>query len=76
MKPIKFQEVYDFLFLLKENSQIQPLIKIKSNKTVLLHYIVPGFIKFLYKKYQKINSGHFPFIKETEKFIKELKKVL
>lgn len=50
--PEILKNIYDFLILIKNNQFAEPITKIKSNRTIFLHYIIPGLIKYLYFKYE------------------------
>jgi len=50
--PIFRQKILRRLFLLQQKIQNEYLSRIRTGKTIFLHYLIPGFVKYLYKKYE------------------------
>ena len=51
--PKLHNKILKFLLIIKQKKEGEIISKIKSTKTIFLHYLVAGFIKYLYEKYEK-----------------------
>ena len=51
--PKTHNRILKFLLIIKQKKKGELISKIRSNKTIFIHYLVPGYIKYLYRKYEK-----------------------
>lgn len=53
--PFLHNHILQFLLVINQKRSNEIISKIKSSKTIVLHYIIPGFVRYLYKKYENRN---------------------
>ena len=51
--PKTHNRILKFLLIIKQKRKGDLISKIRSNKTIFIHYLIPGFLKYLYKEYEK-----------------------
>ncbi len=50
--PKTHNRILKFLLIIKQKREGELISKIRSNKTIFIHYLIPGFLKYLYIKYE------------------------